>query len=261
VSAAWPVWPVYALSAAIGAIIGSFLNVCIYRIPREISVVTPPSACPHCGHRIAAYDNVPVLGWLWLGGRCRTCRAPISRRYPVVEAVTALMFLGLTVRCGLTAQLAPALIFGGAMIVVTLIDYDQRIIPDVITIPGTVLGVLASFLTPVTLLEAVVGAGLGFALLWGIAWGYRRATGVDGMGGGDVKLAALLGAFLGWKGLLLTIFLASFAGTIVGIALMAARRGGRRTALPFGTFLAPVGIAVYIWGPDLIRWYTGFLRR
>jgi leader peptidase (prepilin peptidase)/N-methyltransferase len=258
---ALPVWWIPTVAALLGAVIGSFLNVCIYRIPRELSVVTPPSACPRCGTRIAPYDNIPVLGWLWLRGRCRSCRAPISKRYPIVEALTALVFLGLTLRYGVGAELLPSLVFASAMIVVTLVDYDERIIPDMITIPGTALGILASFVTPVTLVEALVGAALGFALLWGIAWGYRRATGVDGMGGGDVKLAALLGAFLGWKGLLLTIFLASFAGTVVGVALMAVKRGGRRTALPFGTFLAPVGVLVYLWGPGLIRWYAKYLGR
>ncbi len=257
----WPAWSLYTLAAVLGAMIGSFLNVCIYRIPREISVVTPPSACPHCGTRIAFYDNVPVLGWLWLGGRCRTCRAAISKRYPVVEAVTAMTFVGLVWIYGVTLELIPALVFSAAMIVVTLIDYDERIIPDVITWPGTALGILASLITPVTFIDSLVGAVVGFTMLWAIAWGYRKATGVDGMGGGDVKLAAMLGAFLGWQGLLLTVFLASAAGTVVGAVLMAAKRGGRRTALPFGTFLAPVGVVVYIWGPALISWYAGFLRR
>ena len=124
-----------------------------------------------------------------------------------------------------------------------------------------VLGVAASFLTPLTLVESLAGAALGFLFLWAIAWGYRKATGVEGMGGGDIKLAAMLGAFLGWKGLLLTVFLASAVGSVVGLSLMAARRGGRRTALPFGTFLAPVAVLVYLWGPAWIRWYVGLLRR
>lgn len=260
-TAACPIWFVPAVAALFGAVIGSFLNVCIYRLPLGRSVVFPPSSCPGCGTPIAPYDNVPVLAWLWLGGRCRSCRARISARYPVVEAITALIYLGLAWRFGASWELVPALVFASAMIVVTLIDWDHRIIPDVITLPGIALGILASFLTPVTLWGAIVGAALGYGLLWGLGWGYHKLTGVEGMGGGDVKLAAMLGAFLGWPGLLMTIFLASLSGSVAGLALVARGRGGRRTALPFGTFLAPVGVLVYVWGPDLLRWYVGMMRR
>ena len=258
---AYPPWAMAAVGAVFGAVFGSFLNVCVYRIPRGVSVVSPPSACPHCGARIAWYDNVPVFSWFFLRGRCRSCRGPISPRYPAVEAVTALVGAFLVLHYGVGWELWPAAVFSLSMIVVTLIDYDERIIPDVITLPGVVLGVAASFLTPLTLVESLAGAALGFLFLWAIAWGYRKATGVEGMGGGDIKLAAMLGAFLGWKGLLLTVFLASAVGSVVGLSLMAARRGGRRTALPFGTFLAPVAVLVYLWGPAWIRWYVGLLRR
>ncbi len=257
----YPMWFLLLAVAALGAVMGSFLNVCIYRIPRGMSVVSPPSACPGCGTRIAPYDNVPVFGWLWLRGRCRSCRTPISLRYPLVEALTGLVFLFLGWRYGLSWELLPALYFAGAMIVVTLVDFDARIIPDAITLPGVLLGLAASFLTPVTLASALIGAVLGFALLWGLGRAYKALTGVDGMGGGDVKLAAMLGAFLGWPGLLLTVFGASLLGTVAGVAVMTAGRGGRRTALPFGTFLAPVALGVYVWGPALIRWYLGFLTR
>ncbi len=260
-AALYPVWFLLLATALFGAVLGSFLNVCIYRIPRGLSVVSPPSACPNCRNRIAPYDNVPVLGWLWLRGKCRNCRSPISARYPVVEGLTGAVFLLLAWRYGLTWALAPALYFASAMIVVTLVDFDARIIPDAITLPGILLGVGASLLTPVTLVQSLVGAALGFALLWGLGWAYKAATGIDGMGGGDVKLAAMLGAFLGWQGLLLTIFLASLAGTLTGVAMMAKGRGGRRTALPFGTFLAPMGLAVYVWGPSLFHWYLNLARR
>lgn len=253
-------WTALAYSAAFGAVIGSFLNVCIYRIPRGVSVVTPRSACPRCGVRIARYDNVPVLGWLWLRGRCRSCREPISPRYPVVEAITAGLFAFLLWRYGLSLEFLVAAAFFAAMIVVTLIDFDVRIIPDAITIPGTVVGLAASLITPLSFWSALIGAALGFGLFLGIAWGYRRLTGVDGMGGGDIKLAAMLGAFLGWPGLLLTLFLASLAGSLTGLLVLILRRGNRRTALPFGTFLAPASLVVYLWGPDLIAWYAGFLR-
>jgi leader peptidase (prepilin peptidase)/N-methyltransferase len=245
----------FVAAGAFGAVIGSFLNVCVHRIPRGVSIVSPPSACPACGARIARYDNVPVLGWLWLGGRCRACRAPISPRYPVVEALTAALFVLLTARYGVTWELLPALWFAGAMLVVTLIDYDARIIPDAITLPGIALGIAASFLTPVGLLDAVLGAAVGFGSLYAVGWAYHRATGVEGMGGGDIKFAAMLGAFLGVAGLLLTVLLASLLGSLTGLSMMLLRRGGRRTALPFGTFLAPAGLAVYVWGDLVIRWY------
>jgi leader peptidase (prepilin peptidase)/N-methyltransferase len=146
------------------------------------------------------------------------------------------------------------------MIVVTLIDYDARIIPDSITLPGVAVGILASLVTPVTFLDALIGAALGFFLLLAIAWGYEKVTGVEGMGGGDIKLAALLGAFLGWQGLVVTIFLASLGGTLVGGLLMVVGRGGRKTALPFGTFLAPVAVIVYIWGSEILSWYARLAR-
>lgn len=254
-------WPLLAVTGAIGAVFGSFLNVCVHRLPRGISVVTPPSSCPRCGERIRPYDNVPVLGWLWLRGKCRHCKNPISVRYPVVEALTAALYLFVVWRTGLTWSLLPALVFVSAMIVVTLVDYDARIVPDVITLPGTVLGVAFSFLTPLTLVGSLIGAAAGFVLFLGLAWAYRRLTGVEGLGGGDIKLAAMLGAFLGYQGLFLTIFAASLMGTVVGVSMMFLGRGGRRTALPFGTFLAPAGVAAYFWSHDVIAWYVGLLVR
>jgi len=223
-------------------------------------VVFPPSACPACGNRIRPTDNVPVLGWLWLRGRCRHCRERISLRYPAVEALFAAALVYLVRRYGLTWDLAVAAVFTGTMIVVTLIDLDEGIIPDSITLPGTVLGLLAALVTPIGILDAAIGAAVGFLLFLGIAWGYQRLTGDEGMGGGDIKFAAMLGAFLGWSGLLLTIFLASLAGTVAGVSLMLLRKGGRKTALPFGTFLAPAGVLVLLWGHSLLVWYTGLLR-
>ena len=255
-----PVWPTLLICGAFGAVIGSFLNVCIYRIPRGLSLVAPPSTCPHCDTRIRPYDNVPVLGWIWLRGRCRQCRGSISFRYPVVEALTAGVFVFLIWWYGMGWELLPALVFSATMIVVTIIDFDARIIPDAITLPGVGLGILSSFITPVTLVDSVVGAVSGFLLLLGIAWGYKRLTGADGMGGGDIKLAALLGAFLGWQGFLLTVFLASLTGTVVGLILMITGRGGRKTALPFGSFLAPAAWITYVWGGDVVGWYIGLMR-
>jgi leader peptidase (prepilin peptidase)/N-methyltransferase len=170
------------------------------------------------------------------------------------------VFVFLVWSYGTTWALLPALYFSAAVIVVTLIDFDARIIPDSITLPGTVLGILASFLRPISLVDSLVGAALGFLLLLGIAWGYKKLTGTDGMGGGDIKFAAMLGAFLGWTGLLITVFLASLAGTVVGVVLMIVGRGGRKTALPFGTFLAPAAWFTYVWGEDLLTWYRGLMR-
>jgi leader peptidase (prepilin peptidase) / N-methyltransferase len=249
-------WPFLIALGAFGAILGSFLNACVFRLPRGVSMITPPSACPRCGTPIRWHDNVPVLGWLLLHGRCRSCRESISPRYPVVEALTALVFLLLALHYGPVPELPLALCFAWIMILVTLVDFDARIIPDAVTLPGIALGFLAALVGPLSLRDAVIGAGLGLFLLWGIAWVYERVTGIEGMGGGDIKFAAMLGAFLGWKGLLVTLFLASLGGALTGGVLMALRRGGGKTALPFGSFLAPAALLVYVYGDALLRWYV-----
>ena len=256
-----PVWFLALFGTTVGAVFGSFLNVLIYRVPRGMSVISPPSTCPSCQTRIQPYDNVPILGWLLLGGKCRGCRAHISIRYPAVEALTAAVFLALTLRYGLTLELMPALYFAGAMIAVTFIDWDVRIIPDRITLTGVPLGIASSWIRPeLGWLDAVIGAAAGFAFLYVVAEGYYRLTGRDGLGGGDIKLAAMLGAFLGWQGVLLTVFLSSFAGTIVAVALMASGKGGRFTALPFGTFLGSVSAVVYVYGAAVINAYLSMFQ-
>lgn len=239
-----------------GALVGSFLNVVIHRVPRKESIVTPPSACPSCKTRLAPYDNVPVLSWLWLRGKCRTCRAPISARYPLVESSTALLFAGAGAVIHEPFLLALALAFIAAMIVVTFIDLDHKIIPDAITIPGTLFALGASFLgrsIPPT--DALLGALVGGGGLFLVAWGYRAATGRDGLGGGDVKLLAMVGAFLGPAGAFLTIFLGSFSGTIFALATMSASKRTMKSELPFGTFLAPGALFVLFVGPRLLEWY------
>ncbi|NNF05386.1 MAG: prepilin peptidase, partial [Candidatus Eisenbacteria bacterium] len=218
-----PQWFAIISSAAFGACLGSFLNVCIYRIPRKLSVVFPPSQCPGCDTRIAPYDNVPLFGWLWLRGKCRTCKTRISPRYPIVELLTGVLFAFLAWHYGLTWELLPAMYFGPVMLMITLIDFDAYIIPDVITLSGVPLGIAASFLTPITLMDSIVGAAVGFVVLYAIGWGYLKSTGTDGMGGGDIKFAAMLGAFLGWQGVLLTIFAAAAFGSIAGVLVMAVR--------------------------------------
>jgi len=173
----------------------------------------------------------------------------------VVEALTGVLFAVVVIRVGFVWELLPALAFTAAMIAVTLIDYDSMIIPDVITLPGIAVGVLASFLTPVTLVDSLIGAVGGFALMFGTAWGYEKVTGREGLGGGDIKLAAMFGAFLGWQGMLLTVFAASFVGSVIGIGLMLRKKGTGRTALPYGVFLAPAAVIVLLWGEDIIRAY------
>lgn len=250
-----------ALAALVGALFGSFLNVVIHRLPRKESIVFPPSHCPACGARIAPWDNIPILSWLLLRGRCRSCRAPISPRYVVVEALAAGLALLVTARYGFTIT---GLVYFGfclALLAVMAIDLEHRIIPDAITLPGTLLGLLLVRWTDVTWLEGLIGAAVGFGLLLLVGLVYEKVTGVEGMGGGDVKMAAMMGAFLGWKGILLTIFLGSLLGSLAGLGAIALGRGGRRTALPFGTFLAPAAVLVLFWGAPLVRWYLGLVAR
>ncbi len=249
--------PAYGVLFAIGLCLGSFLNVVIYRLPRDHSIVSPPSACPSCGARIRPWDNVPVVSWLVLGGRCRDCHAGIPWRYPAVELAAGLLVVGLAWTLGPRLELLPALVFTLALLAVALIDLDFRIIPDEISLGGLAIGLFARGFTFEGIGAGLVGALIGGGSLWLVAVGYRKATGIDGLGGGDVKLAAMIGAFLGWPGVFLTIFGAAIGGSIVGLLLIALRRGDRRTALPFGTFLAPAAVFVALAGPSLWRWYGG----
>lgn len=248
------------VAALLGALLGSFLNVVIYRLPRKESIVFPPSRCGSCQARVAPWDNIPVLSWLLLRGHCRRCHAPISLRYPLVELAGAAISAVLFRQFGPTVTFAAYLWFCLALLAVMLIDLEHRIIPDAITLPGTALGLLLVRWTQVTWLEALLGAALGFGVLLAVGVAYEKATGVEGMGGGDVKLAAMMGAFLGWQGVVLSIFLGAFMGSLVGVAAMAGGRGGRRTALPFGTFLAPAAVIVLFVGPALWRWYIGLFH-
>jgi leader peptidase (prepilin peptidase)/N-methyltransferase len=198
-----------------------------------------------------------VISWLALGGRCRTCRAPIPWRYPAVELAAGLLVVGLAVLLGPRPALVPAAAFALALLAVALIDLDFRIIPDEISLGGAVVGLFARGITFAGVAEGLVGALVGGGALWLVATAYRRATGVDGLGGGDVKLAAMIGAFLGWPGVFLTIFGAAAAGSLAGAVLILARGADRRTALPFGTFLAPAAVLAGVLGPVLWRWYGG----
>jgi len=244
-----------------GLVIGSFLNVCIHRLPASQSIVHPRSRCPQCGHLIRVYDNIPVLSYLLLRGRCRDCGARISLRYPVVELLSGAFAAMALARFGLGWQALLMYALIAAFLVITFIDLDHRIIPDVITLPGIPIGLAASFgpgmISP---LEALLGILAGGGSLFLVAWGYQLVTQREGMGGGDIKLLAMIGAFIGWKGVLFTIFIASLTGTLAGMALIFRRRGDMKLAVPFGPFLAVGAIAYLFMGPELISWYLAAVR-
>jgi leader peptidase (prepilin peptidase)/N-methyltransferase len=246
-----------AIVTAFGAILGSFLNVCIYRLPLGKSVVWPASACTKCGRELLWYENVPVVSWLALRGKCRTCSTPISFRYPLIEAITAAMFGLAWWYYGPGPLLASRLIFGSALIVLFAIDLEHHLLPNVITLPGIVVGFAFSFFTEPGWQASLIGLLAGGGSLYAIAEIYYRVRHEEGLGMGDVKMLAMVGAFLGWKLALLTLMLASFAGTIIGVLLIVTRRGGMKYALPFGTFLALGAAAAASVGPALLDWYLG----
>lgn len=254
-------WTLVAVFVALlGCAIGSFLNVCIYRLPRDLSVVSPPSSCPACGARIRWYHNVPVLSWLALGGRCAACRAPISIRYPLVEALTGAVFLVHVLVLGLDPILPVRLAFAAAMVVLFAIDLEHQILPDVITLPGIALGFIASWWLPPGWLNSLAGILVGGGLPWALAEIYVRVRGVEGLGFGDVKMLAMIGAVLGWPLMLLTLLAASLLGALLGGALILAGRGDRQLRLPFGTFLAVAAVVAGLFGQPVVDWYAGFLH-
>jgi leader peptidase (prepilin peptidase)/N-methyltransferase len=249
---------VYA--ALFGLIVGSYLNVVIHRLPRGISTVLPRSRCPSCDAPIRARDNLPVLSWLLLRGRCRSCGALIAWRYPLVEAMTAALFVGAMERFGPSFEAAVAALFGSLLVALALIDVEHYILPDRLTLPGIAAGLaLQPWLDWGGLVPALVGAALGAGILLALWGGWYLLRGEEGMGLGDVKMLAMVGAFLGWKGVLVTLFFASLAGALVGLGLIAARRGGMKTRLPFGTFLAAGAVVALFWGPALAEAYLRLL--
>lgn len=244
--------------AALGLAIGSFLNVCIYRLPRGESVVTPPSRCPSCGHRLRWFDNVPVLGWLLLRGRCRSCRAAISPMYPLVESATAGLFVLQLWQVGWQPLLPIRLLFVAAMIVLFMIDLQHRILPNVITLPGILVGLVACLFFEPGWRSSLIGVAAGGGVLWVIGEAYFRLRGEEGMGFGDVKMLAMIGAFLGWQLMLVTLLLASFAGSLIGGAMIVVDRGNMKYALPLGSFLALGAIVATHVGYPLVAWYARF---
>src|SRR5581483_8832125 len=248
-----------------GAVVGSFLNVCIARIPKGESIVRPPSHCPECRALIPLYCNVPLISYLLLRGRCRSCQKTISLRYPLVELLTAVVALALMRRFGVSYSFFVIFLFAAALIVISFIDLDVRIVPDVISLPGIVLGLLfavlgyflfdgADEIVP-SPLSSLIGMLLGGGFLLATAWLYEKITGVEGMGGGDIKLLAMIGAFLGWPSVPVTLFFASLVGSVVGLACMFITGAGRRLALPFAPFLCSGAVLFIFFGEDLIRLY------
>jgi len=244
----------------IGACIGSFLNVCIYRIPAGLSIVHPSSRCPKCGTQIRWWQNIPIASWLFLRGKCAACKVKISVRYLLVEILTGLLFLKIF---SMFVFLPATLVFWtfvAALVVLTFIDLDHQIIPDVISLPGIILGFVTVSLTPLSWSNSLLGILLGGGSLWLIAIIYEFLTKNEGMGGGDIKLLAMIGAFLGWKAILPIIFISSCLGTLVGVPLMLRQHAGGKLAIPFGPFLSVAALIWLFWGGVLLRWYLGFFR-
>jgi leader peptidase (prepilin peptidase) / N-methyltransferase len=295
---------VIAFIFVFGLVIGSFLNVCILRIPEDLSIVTPGSRCPRCETPIKWYDNVPVLGWLWLRGKCRTCALPISPMYPVIELATGLLFVACYLEFGLTQTTVKWLFFTSLIIVLTITDLGVRLLPDLVNWPGFVAGVFFSAFVPPNdgsaaylsaallhrilprpvegVLDALLGAAFGSFLLWAVAATYKRVRGREGMGMGDVKMMAMVGAFLGIRGAFLTILLGTLLGTIVGVTIIvilyiagwhrklaarASRRGlgsinalrwtiASQYQLPLGTFLGTAALLVVYFGPTMLQQWS-----
>ena len=278
---------IFVVAGIFGAIIGSFLNVVIHRLPREESIVLPSSRCPSCGAEIAFYDNVPVLSYLMLGGRCRACKVHISARYPAVEALTAFLWVAVVWHDGLTFALPFDLVFVTAIVVLIFIDAEHMILPNAITYPGIVFALLARIALPflmgqphfddlpmllsgalagmpvwgASLVGALIGALAGGGSLWLMGWTWERLRGVEAMGLGDVKMMFMVGAYFGWRLTILNILLAVFSGSVIGIALML-RQGKRdmKMLLPFGVFLGIGAIAALLFGSQIVEWYAGQFR-
>lgn len=270
------------LAGILGLLVGSFLNVVIHRLPRmmerdwhlqcaelrgetapekeRLSLAAPASRCPHCGHAIRAWENIPVLSFLLLKGRCSGCQAPISLRYPLVEAFTGLLSAFTVWHFGPTLAAAAALLLLWAMVALTGIDFDTQLLPDSITLPLLWLGLLFNISGTFTdISSAVIGAMVGYLSLWSVYWLFKLATGKEGMGYGDFKLLAAIGAWLGWQMLPLTILLSSLVGAVVGVALIVLARRGRNVPIPFGPYLAAAGLLALYWGQELTQSYLRLL--
>ncbi len=275
-------WMIEVFFVLLGLIVGSFLNVCISRLPREESIIFPNSHCPMCGVAIKAYDNLPIFSYVLLQGRCRSCKERISWQYPVVEALTSLTFWLTFLIVGLQLKTAFLLIFFSALIVLIFIDLNERILPNVITLPGIMVGMLFSLFAPVqdgaaqfllnsfgfrvvhpillSFLDSVIGALVCGGFLWFVAEMYLRFRKMEGLGFGDIKLMGMVGAFLGVKLALLTIMLGSFLGAVIGLLYIKLSGKGSKYELPFGSFLGLAAIVAALRGAQMIGQYTGLFR-
>jgi leader peptidase (prepilin peptidase)/N-methyltransferase len=241
--------------AALGLAVGSFLNVCISRLPARESIAVPGSRCPQCRVPIRWYDNIPVVSFVVLGGRCRACRAPISIRYPLVEIATSVVFVAHGAVIDDPWLLAQRLVFSALLVTLFGTDLETERLPNILTYPGLVAGLASSIWLPPGLVASVLGAALGAAIPWAIRWVWFKARGVEAMGLGDVKMLAMIGAFLGWQQVWLVLLFSSLAGAVVGIGLALIGRRSLQSRLPFGTFLALAAIAASLAGQSLIDWY------
>lgn len=257
-------------ATVLGLVVGSFLNVVAHRLPRGQSLIAPPSACPHCGHRLRPWENLPVISYLALRGHCRECGRRIAPAYPLTEAATAVLTGATAAAVGPAPALAPALVLAWWLIALARIDLDLRILPNRLTLSLAGVGLLLS-LTGLGIpalspeigpgmpgpVDSLLGLAVGYGLLFGAAWAYGRATGREGLGGGDLKLLGAQGAWLGPVAVLLALFLAALLGSVLGGLILLRRGGGRHLAIPFGPFLAAGGWVLFLWKAELIRWYFG----
>jgi len=239
-----------------GLVLGSFLNVCIYRIPLKKSIIRPASSCPQCGQKIRFYDNIPVISYLILMGRCRNCHHPISWQYPVVELATGLLSLALFIRYDLSFQYGVFFLFMVLLLIISFIDLHHQLIPDVLSLPGMVAGFASVFLLHhISWLASLLGLFIGYASFYLIAVGFKYATGKEGMGLGDAKLLGMIGAWMGWKALIPVVMMSSLTGAVIGTAALLLARKGLRVRIPFGPFLSMGAMVYFFFGPQLLRWY------
>jgi leader peptidase (prepilin peptidase)/N-methyltransferase len=246
----------YVFVFLFGSVVGSFLNVCIYRLPRRESIVFPSSRCTKCGNAIRPYDNIPIFSYVILGGRCRTCKTRISPLYPVVELINALLTLFLFIKFGFSLTFLVLLVFCSSLVVITFVDLEHRIIPDVISLPGIIVGFVSSFFLPwLSWQKSLIGIIAGGGSLLLVAYVYHFLTKKEGMGGGDIKLLAMMGAFLGWLAIPFIIFASSLVGSVVGITLMLVQKKDSKLAIPFGPFLAFGAVLYVFYGRQIIQWY------
>jgi leader peptidase (prepilin peptidase)/N-methyltransferase len=242
----------------LGLSVGSFLNVVIYRLPLRKSIIRPRSFCPECGAAISWHDNIPVLGWLFLRGRCRRCRNPIGIRYLLVEAVTCAIFLLHYGVFGWDPILVPRLLFASALIALFAIDLEHKLLPNAITLPGIGAGLAFSLVLPPGIVDAALGVLLGYGSLWLIGTAWERLRKQEAMGGGDLKMLGMVGAFLGWQGVVVTFMLSYLIGGSFAAILWALRKVRLASEIPFGTFLSVGALVASLWGERLLNWYLSF---